>query len=172
MKRMLTLTVATMVVAGLAMAQTPGGGQGHGYGQGHSGHAAPDFKLPVDGRTAIAFPPDVRDFFKYEMRGHLEQLNTLMTRLAEGDMKGAGAFARSGLAVAGNHPPGAPSPGRFAPPEFRAMGQAMHMAAGDVAKAAEAAANPPTAADWVSVTSAVSTLTAACAGCHGAFRVK
>lgn len=162
------LLVAALAWAGAALAQSPGGG----YGAGHSGHAAPDFKLPPDPRTAIELPPDVRDFFRYEMRGHLEQLNTLMTRLGEGDLKAAGAFARSGLAVAGNHPPGAPSPGRFAPQEFRAMGHAMHQAATEVAQAADAASTPPTVADWKAVTGAVANLTAACAGCHGAFRLK
>ena len=141
-------------------------------GGGHGAHSAPEFKLPPDPRTAIEFPADVREFFKYEMRGHLEQLNTLMARLAEGEMAAAAEFAKNGLAVMGNHPPGAPNPGRFAPPEFRAMGQAMHQAAAEVVRTASAAAKPPSAADWKAVTAAVSSLTAACAGCHGAFRVK
>ena len=132
----------------------------------------PAFKVPADPRTEIVFPPDVREFFLYEMRGHLEQLNALMSLLGEGEMKKAAEFARTGLAVMGNHPPGAPSPGRHAPPEFRALGQGMHKAAAEVAQAAGAAANPPSAADWKAVTAAVSGLTAACAGCHGAFRVK
>jgi cytochrome c556 len=72
----------------------------------------------------------------------------------------------------GNHPPGAPSPGAFMPPEFRMMGRTMHEAADEVAKAASAVSNPPTAQDWKAVMGAVSALTAACAGCHGSFRLK
>ena len=172
MRRILMISFSLVALASVSLAQGGGHGGGQGNHHGNSGHAAPDFKLPPDPRTAIEFPPDVREFFKYEMRGHLEQLNTLLARMAEGDLKAAAEFARTGLAVAGNHPPGAPSPGRFAPQEFRAMGQAMHQAAAGVAKVADAAASPPTAADWKAVTEAVSGLTAACAGCHGAFRVK
>lgn len=153
--------VAGVLMAGAALAQQGGGG--------HSGHG---FSLPPDPRTVITFPPEVRDFFRSEMRGHLDQLNTLIGLLGEGDMKKAGEFARTGLAVAGNHPPGAPSPGRYAPPEFRAMGQAMHKAAGEIDRVASAAPTPPTAADWKAVTAAVGTLTSACAGCHATFRVQ
>ena len=95
-----------------------------------------------------------------------------MARVAEGDFRQAATFARTGLAVMGAHPPGAPSPGAFMPPEFRAMGQAMHMAAAEVARTGDAASVPPTAQDWKAMSGAVSNLAAACAGCHGSFRLK
>lgn len=158
MKRILGLVVGLAALTGVVVAQQPG--------------QAPAFKLPTDARTAIDLPADVRDFFRYEMRGHLEQLDTLFARLSEGDFKAAAAFARDGLAVMGKHPPGAPHPGQFMPAEFRAMGQVMHQAAAEVAKTADAASQPPGAADWKAVMGAVSRLTATCAGCHGMFRIK
>lgn len=161
MKRILGLTVALVALTGVVAAQQ------HGQG----GHA-PAFALPVDSRTPIDLPADVREFFRYEMRGHLEQLNTLLARVSEGDFKAAAAFARDGLAVMGNHTPGAPRPGQYMPAEFRAMGQVMHQAAAEVATTADAASQPPGAADWKAVMGAVSRLTATCAGCHGMFRIK
>lgn len=172
------MSMVAALLAGAALAQPAGqqgmwpGGHGPGFGQPGYGQGAPDFKLPPDPRAELAIPPHVREFLRYEMRGHLEQLNTLTARIAEGDFKGAADFARSGLAVMGNHPPGAPAPGAFMPPEFRAMGQAMHMAAAEVARTASAVADPPTARDWKAVTETLANLTAACAGCHGSFRLK
>lgn len=159
-------TIAAVALSPLVLAQSPGGHTGH------SGMGGEGFKLPPDPRTALEVPPQVREFLRFEMRGHLQQLSTLMARLGEGNMKEAAAFARSGLGVMGNHPPGAPNPGQFMPPEFRAMGQAMHQAANRVAQAAETAATPPSAADWKNVTEATANLTAACSGCHGSFRLK
>lgn len=180
--RFATLRFATFVfaalVAGQVLAQPAGqqgmgpGGHGPGFGQPGYGQGAPDFKLPPDPRAALEIPPHVKEFLRYEMRGHLEQLSTLMARVAEGNFREAGAFARTGLAVMGNHPPGAPAPGAFMPPEFRAMGQAMHQAAAAVATVADSSAVPPTAQDWKTMMEAVGNLTAACAGCHGSFRLK
>lgn len=152
---------------------SPGAGHGGSHGAGHGSPAgSPDFKLPDDPRTAVDLPPNVRAFLRYEMRGHLEQLNALMARIGEGNFKEAATFAKSGLAVMGNHPPGAPSPGAFMPPEFRMMGQAMHKAAEQVARVTSAAATPPTVADWKNAAEAMAKLTAACSGCHGSFRIK
>ncbi|MBL8589301.1 MAG: cytochrome c [Methylobacteriaceae bacterium] len=174
----IALLCCAALIAGAAIAQPAGqqgtgpGGHGPGFGQPGYGQGSPDFKLPPDPRAALEIPPHVRDFLRFEMRGHLEQLSTLMARVAEGNFKEAAAFARTGLAVMGNHPPGAPAPGAFMPQEFRAMGQAMHMAAAEVARVGDAAANPPGAQDWKAMMESVGNLTAACAGCHGSFRLK
>lgn len=171
------LAAGAALLAGASLAQPAGqqgmgpDGHGPGYGQPGYGQGSPDFKLPQDPRVALEIPPNVRAFLRYEMRGHLEQLSTLMARVAEGNFKDTAAFARSGLAVMGNHPPGAPAPGAFMPPEFRMMGRPMHEAAAQVANAADAVSSPPTARDWKAVMDAVSKLTAACAGCHGSFRL-
>ncbi|HRK23468.1 MAG TPA: hypothetical protein PLQ11_00800 [Beijerinckiaceae bacterium] len=161
-----TLQIVLLALSTSALAQSPGGHTGHG------GMAAQGFVLPDDPRTAVEIPPDVRAFLRYEMRGHLEQLATLMARIGEGNFKQAAAFARSGLGVMGNHPPGAPNPAQFVPPEFRMMGQAMHRAANAVAEAGEAAVTPPSAADWKTMAAAAANLSAACAGCHGSFRLR
>lgn len=169
---------ASLVLSASALAQSPGGQMGQGGAApmggmaGMSGMAGQGFLLPNDPRTAIEVPPHVRDFLRYEMRGHLEQLSTLMARLGEGNFKAAQEFARTGLGVMGNHPPGAPNPAQFVPQEFRMMGMAMHQAANAVAEAAGSVSNPPTAADWKNVMGAVANLTAACSGCHGSFRLK
>lgn len=130
-------------------------------------------QTPVDPRTRIEMPAQVRDFLLYEMRGHLEQLDKIMALVAAGDFKAASDFARTGLAVmGGGHKPGDPNPGQHVPAEFRMLGRAMHEAGEAFAQAAAAAATPPTAADYKAVVGALSTLTARCAGCHGAFRLR
>lgn len=170
--------VATALLASAAVAQPAGqqgpgpDGHGPGYGLPGYGQGSPDFRLPQDPRVAVELPPHVKEFLRFEMRRHLEQLSTLTARIAEGNFAEAAAFARSGLAVMGNHPSGAPAPGAFMPPEFRMLGRAMHDAAEAVAKAADAVSNPPTAQDWKSVMGSLGALTAACAGCHGSFRLQ
>lgn len=168
--RLLLAAAAALALNGIAVAQAPGGHDNHQSGMAGMGGQA--FQLPADPRTEIAVPPDVREFLRFEMRGHLEQLSVLMARLGEGDMKAAAEFARSGLGVMGNHPPGAPNPQQFVPPEFRMMGQAMHKAATAVAEAATAADAQPSVANYQAVMGAAANLTAACAGCHGSFRLK
>lgn len=172
------LLLAALALSTTALAQSPGGHMGHGAPAGMAGMsgmggmAGEGFLLPADPRTAVEVPPHVREFLRYEMRGHLVQLSTLMARLGEGNFKAAAEFARSGLGVMGNHPPGAPNPAQFVPMEFRMMGMAMHQAANAVAQAAESVSTPPTAQDWKTVMGAAANLSAACAGCHGSFRLK
>ena len=130
-------------------------------------------QTPPDPRTKIELPPEVRDFLLYEMRGHLEQLDKIMALVAAGDLKAAGDFARTGVAVmGGGHKPGDPNPAQHVPPEFRMLGRAMHEAGAEFVKVAAAASTPPTAADYKAVVGALSNLTSRCAGCHGAFRVR
>ena len=84
------LVLCAALAAGAALAQPAGqqgvgpGGHGPGFGQPGYGQGAPDFKLPPDPRTALEIPPHVKEFLRFEMRGHLEQLSTLMARVASG----------------------------------------------------------------------------------------
>lgn len=61
--------------------------------------------------------------------------------------------------------------GRFMPEEFRAMGTSFHEAADAFAKAARAAASPPTSKDYSAVLEELGGVTAACRSCHDAFRI-
>ncbi len=62
--------------------------------------------------------------------------------------------------------------GRFMPDDFRAMGAAFHEAAESFATAAKAASSPPSPKDYKAVLDALGTVTAACRGCHDAFRIE
>lgn len=62
-------------------------------------------------------------------------------------------------------------PGRYLPPDFRLMGGSFHEAGTAFASAARAAGNPPTAADYAAVMSALNQVVATCWGCHETWRV-
>ena len=62
--------------------------------------------------------------------------------------------------------------GRLMPEEFQALALAFHEAARDFAETARAVNDPPTAADYAEVLSALNGITTACRGCHDVFRVR
>jgi len=62
--------------------------------------------------------------------------------------------------------------GQKMPDDFRLMGQAMHGSAEDMANAARAVGEPPTAADYQAVLEGVRGITGTCVACHATFRVR
>jgi len=62
--------------------------------------------------------------------------------------------------------------GQKMPDDFRLMGQAMHGSAEDMATAARAVGETPTAADYQAVLEGVQGITGTCVACHATFRVR
>jgi hypothetical protein len=120
-----------------------------------------------DPRTPIEMPPDVRSAFLEHMRHHMDSLDDVIAQLAVGDFKDAARVARDQLV-----PGSAVGFGRYLPVDFREMGLGMHRAAADFADVADAAAAPPTAADWRKVMEALQAIFIQYRACHSAFRVQ
>lgn len=53
----------------------------------------------ADDRQAVEMPPQVRDMFLTEMRGHLGELDDVLTALAAGDFKGAAQLAEDNMQI-------------------------------------------------------------------------
>ena len=62
--------------------------------------------------------------------------------------------------------------GRLMPQEVRAMGQQMHVAAGEVSIAAQKAGDSPTVEDYQTVLSNIQEMTAMCSACHSSFKIR
>ena len=62
--------------------------------------------------------------------------------------------------------------GRLMPQEVRAMGQQMHVAAGEVSLAAQKAGDSPTVKDYQAVLSNIQEMTAMCSACHSSFKIR
>lgn len=120
-----------------------------------------------DPRTEISLPADMRDAFLEHMRDHMDSLDDVMSRLADGDFKGAAEVAREQL-VRGS----GKGFGRYLPIEFREMGLAMHQAAAAFAETVENVQTQPTAADWQEAMAALQEISAQCRNCHSSFRIE
>ena len=166
-----------------------------------------------DLREPVALPPEIKDAFLAEMRGHMGNLDDILAALAEGDFKSAadiaditmdfghriweglaaqGMSAEEILAVkksmrglgmgTGQHQGRGQGQGqgtgqgrgfgRFMPEGFRAMGQDFHEAAASFAVALRAMGPEPSAADYRTAIGLLGEVTAACRGCHDAYRVE
>ena len=120
-----------------------------------------------DPRTEVSFPADMRDAFLEHMRDHMDSLDDVMSRLADGDFQGAAVVAREQL-VRGS----GKGFGRHLSIEFREMGLAMHQAAAAFAETVESAQTQPTAADWQEAMAALQGISAQCRNCHSSFRIE
>lgn len=120
-----------------------------------------------DSRDAITLPEELRGAFLEHMRDHMDSLDDVMARLADGDFKGAAEVARAELV-----PGSGQGFGRYLPIEFREMGLAMHGAAADFADTVDSAQVPPTAAEWQQAVAALQAISAQCRNCHASFRIE
>lgn len=136
-----------------------------------AGLAPSSGQTALEARTKVDFPPDVLAYFRANMHKRMTDLNAVVAFVADGQFKDAAKVMAEGLAIQGNHPPGAPRPGQYVPPEFRALDQVTHQAAGVLAKTLMATASPPSTADYSNIFTAMSALTATCSGCHGVYRI-
>ena len=135
-----------------------------------------------DLREAVTLPPEVKDAFLAEMRGHMGNLDDILLAIAEGDFKAAADIADitmdfghrmwEGQRHGGQGSGQGRGFGRFMPEAFRAMGQGFHEAAAQFAVKARAVGPNPSAADYQRVLGHLQQITAACRGCHDAFRIE
>ncbi|MCF6315493.1 MAG: hypothetical protein L3J30_04225 [Marinosulfonomonas sp.] len=101
-----------------------------------------------------------------------EQIDTMRARMkanrearaAAGDTgPGPGMGALFGIPV---------GVGQKMPDDFRMMGQTMHASAEDMANAARAVGETPTAADYQTILQGVQGITGTCVACHTTYRVR
>ena len=153
-------------------------------------------------RQAVTLPPEIKDSFLSEMRGHMGNLDDILLALAEGDFKSAAdiaditmdfghrvweSMAAQGMSseeilamkktMRGTRRDGQGSGqgrgfGRFMPEEFRTMGQGFHEAAAEFAVKVRAIGPNPSVADYQIALEHLEQITAACRGCHDAFRIE
>jgi hypothetical protein len=159
--------------------------------------------LASDERKAISLPPDMKDRFLAEMRGHMGNLDDIISAIAEGEFSEAAdiaeiqmdfghsmwnAMQESGMSSEqvmqmkkqmqakgmgqGMGQGMGKGMGRHMPDDFRAMGASFHEAAQAFAARARQSENPPSSDEYKGVMEALQGVTAACRGCHEAFRVE
>ncbi len=125
----------------------------------------------ADERQMVQMPAMMRGHMLANMRDHLKALDEILLALAEDRGGDAAAIAekRLGMSSLGAH--GAEHMAPHMPDAMKALGTAMHRAASRFARLAETADLDPTPAGQRKVHAALQEITAACTGCHGAFRV-
>ena len=98
-----------------------------------------------------------------------KQVNQMRSKRSSGQGKGHGQGQGKGHGGGGIFGQGV---GRLMPQEVRAMGQQMHVAAGEVSLAAQKAGDSPTVKDYQAVLSNIQEMTAMCSACHSSFKIR
>jgi hypothetical protein len=128
-----------------------------------SAHAAEDT------RVLAAMPAPAQAALREEMRDHLVAVHSVLSLLAAGSVKEAGALAEQGLGTQamGRHrnSPFDARPGRFMPEAMHALGMDGHKAASEFARIAATGDRDKALAAWPAVTTP-------CVACHMAYRIR
>ena len=122
-------------------------------------------------RQMVKLPEMMREHMLTNMRDHLQALNEILLALAEDRNNDAAAIAEKRLGMSSLAAHGAEHMAPFMPDGMKAVGTAMHRAASRFARLAETADIDPSPAGARKVHAALHEITAACTGCHGAYRV-
>jgi hypothetical protein len=140
------------------------GGQ-HGGGMA-DGHAAGDDVR--EQRELVRFPDPLRQRTLANMRDHLLALQEIQQALARGEEDQAARIAerRLGMSSLGMHE--AHEVAKFMPEGMQTIGTEMHRSASRFALAAQ---NAGVTGDLKPALGALSEMTAACVGCHAAYRL-
>jgi hypothetical protein len=153
-----------------------------------------------DDRNVIVVPGEIKTVFLEEMRTHLDNLNEITFALSSGDFKAAAFIAENKMGFGHSvreamvrqgktqeeieqmlaklresrsqidHP--GRGMGRFMPDEVRELGRTFHDTAENFATIAKNVKNPPTAADYQRVFTALSEIIDVCSACHSSYRVE
>lgn len=119
-----------------------------------------------DGRLLVEMPPAAIALMRSDMLAHMAAVDEVVAHLGSGDFAAATRVARSlGTAAMGRHRGSGAAPGRFMPPEMHSLGRRMHLAADDLATAAERKELP-------AALTALGAVTTQCVLCHRAYRVR
>jgi hypothetical protein len=129
-----------------------------------AGHA-----LAEDNRQLAKLPPAAQEALREEMLGNLLAINEILTLMAAGKVKEAGALAESSLGVSaqGKHrdKPFDARPGPHMPPAMHGIGLDGHRAASEFAKVA-------TTGDRDKAIAELPKLTGGCVACHYSWRTR
>jgi hypothetical protein len=119
----------------------------------------------ADARELVQLPAMMQEHMLLNMRDHLVALNDILARMAAGNLEAAAEVAESRLGMSSLEVHGASHMAKFMPEGMQKAGTQMHRAASRFAlKAQEGEALP--------AYQALSEVTAACVGCHQAYRIR
>ena len=125
--------------------------------------------LAEDNRQLAKLPPAAQEALREEMLGNLLAINEILTLMAAGKVKEAGALAESSLGVSaqGKHrdKPFNARPGPHMPPAMHEIGIDGHRAASEFAKAAATGDREKALAE-------LPKLTGGCVACHYSWRTR
>lgn len=125
-----------------------------------------------DARELVKLPPMMREHMLGNMRDHLLTLDQILGAVAEAKFDDAAklAEARLGMSSLSSHDAAHMAP--FMPKPMQDMGTNMHRAASKFAIAATNASVTPSFYGMRAVFGALHEVTATCAGCHAAYRLR
>jgi len=137
-------------------------------------------ELNTDPRQAVEMPPEMKNMFLKNMRGHMESLDLIIAALAENDLTEAAAVAETGMGAghgkkrqcddehAGKHKQSSRKEkgfGKFMPKEMKMMGMQLHIAANEFADVAREG-------NMGEAYKSLRHISSACVACHQSFQVK
>ncbi|MBZ0148905.1 MAG: hypothetical protein K8F62_15380 [Pseudorhodoplanes sp.] len=162
MKRVLVpASLIVVVFAGLSLAWAQ---HGH-HNSGAPGAAGND----KDQREFVRFPDALRDHTLANMRDHLLALQEIQEALGRGQEDVAGRIAEQRLGMSSLSLHGAHEVAKYMPQGMQDVGTTMHRSASRFAIEAQ---NAGVTGDLKPALQALSTVTAACVGCHAAYRLQ
>ena len=122
-----------------------------------------------DARQLAPLPPAAQESLREEMLGNVAALNEVLTLLAAGKVKEAGAAAEASLgqSAMGKHrdKPFDARPGPYMPPAMHGIGMDGHRAASEFARVAATG-------DRDKAIALLPSLTGACVTCHFSYRIR
>lgn len=137
----------------------------------------------TDPRLTVEMPPQMKQMFLKNMRGHMEALNQIIAALAENNLLSAADIAESSMGVGHGkkrqcddnehkHNKGQKHSshkgkafGKFMPPEMKMMGMQLHASANEFAEVARQG-------NMNEAYKALSKVSSSCVMCHRSFQVK
>ncbi|MFW5425903.1 MAG: hypothetical protein ACKE8G_03705 [Methylophagaceae bacterium] len=134
----------------------------------------------TDHRQLVEMPPQMKEMFLKNMRGHMEALDQIIAALADNDLNAAADIAGTsmGSAAGKQRQCNETKPqqhkqsehkkkpfGKFMPPAMKAMGRQLHISADEFADVARQG-------DMGEAYKALSQISTMCVACHQSFQVK
>jgi len=168
MRKIALFTLLLGTVAALAPAAAQSGMHMHGSMTPTSAGPA----APGDKREFVQLPPMMQEHMLGNMRDHLETLDGIVDNLGNDKFEDAARLAeqRLGMSSLGFHDAAHMAP--FMPQPMQDLGTSMHHAASRLSLVLQNAAVTPSADSMREVNRALSEVTAACTGCHAAYRIR
>ncbi|HYL88847.1 MAG TPA: hypothetical protein VEU32_08780 [Burkholderiales bacterium] len=163
-KSLLGFAILLTGIAPLALAQHQEHEHMHDSGD-HMAAAA----ASMDGRTAVKFPPMLREHTLANMRDHLQTLSEIQRYLAAQDFDRAADIAEKRLGMSSLSLHGAHEIAPYMPKGMQDAGTAMHHSASQFAVATQEAAIDH---DVPRALAALNKVTQTCVACHAAYRLE